>query len=267
MKRVYVFGAGKVGRALAKALKRAGVPVTLRGARRGLPSRRIAADLLVLSVRDDQLPALARALATADILPPGVAVVHCAGALGAEVLAPLRSAGVVVAQMHPLVSVADSSAELSGGWLHVSGDAEAVARAKKLAKAIGMNALTIDGLDLALYHAATALLANGAVALVGAAQVALQQAGCPADKAAPLLAPLLASVASNVARLGLPGALTGPVRRGDAAAIDKHLTKLGERTPPIAGLYRALVEAQLPMARQLAEAAPENFDAIAHSLR
>ena len=60
--RVFIIGAGKVGTSLSRALRARGVKVTLRAARSGLPARRIAADLLILAVRDGQLEPLARAL-------------------------------------------------------------------------------------------------------------------------------------------------------------------------------------------------------------
>ena len=46
-----------------------------------------------------------------------------------------------------------------------------------------------------------------------------------------MLGPLLRSVADNVETLGFPDALTGPVRRGDAAGVEKHLATLREKLP------------------------------------
>ena len=82
-----------------------------------------------------------------------------------------------------------------------------------------------------------------------------------------MLGALLGSVAFNVSALGLPQALTGPVRRGDADAVRGHLAVLGAQDPEIEALYRLLVAAQLPMARALAEAPVESFDAIAAMCR
>ncbi len=52
---VFVFGAGKVGRALTSALRRARWTVTLRAARKGLPRKPIDADIVVLALRDREL--------------------------------------------------------------------------------------------------------------------------------------------------------------------------------------------------------------------
>jgi predicted short-subunit dehydrogenase-like oxidoreductase (DUF2520 family) len=62
--------------------------------------------------------------------------------------------------------------------------------------------------------------------------------------------------------MGFPDALTGPVRRGDPAAVGKHLGLLRDRCPDAVPLYLASVAAQVPLARALAEAPATGFDAI-----
>jgi len=70
------------------------------------------------------------------------------------------------------------------------------------------------------------------------------------------------SVADNVERLGLPGALTGPVRRGDRRGVARHLEVIADCTPDLVPLYRALVVAQIPLARQIGDAESSVFDDI-----
>jgi predicted short-subunit dehydrogenase-like oxidoreductase (DUF2520 family) len=259
MTSVYVLGSGKVGSALARGWRKAGFEVTLRSARKPLP-RRIASDLVVLAVRDDALVGLAQAL----VIERG-AVVHCAGALDETPLAALRSDKVAIGRMHPLLSFADRKRPpaLEGGYAHLCGDARAVRVATRAARALGMVPLTVS-LDPVRYHAAAALLANGAVALAGVAAALIAEAGVEGELAPRMLAPLLASVAQNLENLGMPDALTGPVRRGDLRGIRRHLAAMG---PDAASLYRALAKAQLPMARALGEAEAEKYEAMEAELR
>lgn len=266
--KTYVFGAGKVGRALTRALRRAGEGVTSRSARRGWPSRRLDAGLVVLAVRDPQIGPAAEALLASGVLPPDASVVHCAGSRGPEALASLADAGVAVAQMHPLLAFASTSRppELRGATLHLRGDPLAVRRARALGKRLGMRPTTLPGLSLELYHAAAALLANGAVGLAAGSARLLGEGGCPPDEVPALLGPLLRSVADNLEQLGLPEALTGPVRRGDAAAVVAHRARLARQASELVPLYDAAVRAQLALARALAEAAPEDFDACEGAL-
>jgi len=261
---VFILGAGKVGRGLAAALKKAGVPVTLRAARKGLPAKPIEAGILVLAVRDRALAELVETLRAKRLVAPKTAVVHCAGALDATPLEPLRDLCAGVAQMHPMISFASTTffPTLARGNLHVQGDPVAVRRAKALGKKLGMTPRTFPGLDPVGYHAAAGLVANGAAALAAQGLTVLMAAGVPEEDAPKLLGPLLRSVAENVEKLGFPAALTGPVRRGDRAAIARAHEVLAARAREAIPLYLAAVRAQLPLARALAEAPPEAFDGI-----
>jgi predicted short-subunit dehydrogenase-like oxidoreductase (DUF2520 family) len=267
---VFVFGAGKVGSALSRALRAAGATVTLRPQRKGLPARPIEADVIILAVRDRDVAPTAEALAQRGLVGHRrVTVVHCAGALGPEALAAARGPRVAVAQMHPMISFASKTftPSLARGQLHVDGDAAAVRAARALGRLLGMTPRTIPHLDRVAYHAAAGLVANGAAALAAGGAALLGRAGVDGATAAAMLGPLLRSVAENVERLGLPEALTGPVRRGDAAGVGKHLETIARLAPDLVGLYVAMAATQLPLARALGDAPGESFDAIEARLR
>ena len=265
MSTVYIYGAGKVGRGLARALKAAGDEVTLRPARKGLPKGALAGDVVILAVRDRELTPLAEELARTGKVDPRSVYVHVAGSLGPEVLAALRPGSRGVAQMHPMISFAsaDQPPRLAEGNLRIAGDPVAISRAKALGKRLGMTPRLLPGLDTVGYHAAAGLVANGAAALGALGAEILATAGVPAEDAPRLLGPLLRSVADNVEALGFPQALTGPVRRGDAGAVQRHLDLLRQVAPAAVDLYISASRAQIPLARALGEAPAENFTAIA----
>ncbi|HEY1694772.1 MAG TPA: DUF2520 domain-containing protein [Polyangiaceae bacterium] len=258
---VFVFGAGKVGAALARGLRAAGAKVRLQPARRGLP-RAVDADLVVLAVRDRELETLVSRLR--PLLGRRSAVVHVAGALDAAILAPLREVCAGVGQMHPMLSFASAkrAPDLARGNMHVQGDPIAVARARRVARMLGMSARTIRNLDTVAYHAAAGLVANGAAALAAVGARLLVAAGVPEKTAPAMLGPLLRSVADNVETLGFPEALTGPVRRGDEKGVRKHLSVLAAKLPAAVPLYVAASRAQLPLARAIGEAPPGSLDAV-----
>jgi len=263
--RVLFYGAGKVGRILARAARSRGVRVTLRAARRGVP-RRIDHDLVVLCVRDSDVMATASALAPA--LARTSAVVHTAGAVGPEALASLRACSVGVGQAHPLLSFASAGAPpaLAGAHVLVAGDRVAVDRARRLFRKLDMVPRRLEHLDRARYHAAAGLVANGAAALCAAGVRLLVSAGVRPRTAPLVLGPLLTSVGHNVTKLGLPGALTGPVRRGDTETVRRHLAALRQAAPDLLPLYRAVARAQLPLARALGDARPASLARMARLL-
>ncbi len=268
--RVAIVGVGKVGRGLERALKGARVRCSIVSARSFVESpRRLRGDVVVIAARDGAIGKVVEAIVASGKMPRDAVAVHCAGALDAEILAPLRPLCAGVAQMHPMISFADPARppSLAGGHAHVAGDREAERRARKLCRAIGMVPRTFEGLDRVAYHASAGLVANGAAALAAAGSSLLRKAGAT-DAAIPaMLGPLLRSVAENVERMGLPDALTGPVRRGDAAGVGKHLATLRAKAPELVPIYVACAEAQLPLARELGDAPADAFDAVERALR
>jgi predicted short-subunit dehydrogenase-like oxidoreductase (DUF2520 family) len=171
--------------------------------------------------------------------------------------------------MHPMISFASTgrTPSLVRGNVHIQGDPAAVRRAGALARKLGMTPRTFPGLDTIGYHAAAGLVANGAAALAAAGTELLVRSGVPAGQAPRLLGPLLRSVAENVEALGFPQSLTGPVRRGDAAAVAKHLDALRQRVPSAVPMFLASGLAQLPLARALSDAPAEGLDAVEGLLR
>ncbi len=266
--KVFVLGAGKVGRGLARALKVHGDTVTLRAARQGLPRKAIDADVLVLAVREKQLASITAQLVETGVLKKSAVVVHNAGSLSADALAGLRGACAGVAQMHPMISFASTTffPTLTRGHCHVKGDPVAEKRARTLAKHLGMTPRTFATLDTVGYHAAAGLVANGAAALAAIGAELLVVSGVPRADAPKMLGPLLRSVAENVEMLGFPEALTGPVRRGDAAAIERQIALLREKLAAAVPLFVASAWAQLPLARAIGDAPPQAFDELARVL-
>lgn len=265
--KVFIFGSGKVGRGLAKAIRDLRDPawtVSLHSARKGLPKKPIDAPLLILAVRDRDLLPLSTQLASAELVTKKTACVHAAGAATAEAIAPLRDVSAGIAQMHPMISFASTTSfpSILRGQVHVRGDAVAEKRARLLAKKLGMSPRTIPQLDTIGYHASAGLVANGAAALAAIGAKLLVASGVSEADAPKMLGPLLRSVGDNVEALGFPDALTGPVRRGDAAGLEKHLGILRERLPEAIPLYLASAKAQLPLARQIGDAHADSFDQI-----
>jgi predicted short-subunit dehydrogenase-like oxidoreductase (DUF2520 family) len=266
--RVFVFGAGSVGRGLTRALRGAGVRATVRAARAGLP-RKIDAELVVLAVRDGELASLARRMATAGTIGEGSAVVHVAGALGPGVLAPLRGVCAGVGQMHPLAAFAavSTTPDLAGVSVYIRGDRTAVERARRAARAMGMKPWTHANLDAERYHAAAGLVAGGTVALAAIATELLVASGVARERTRGMVGRLIRSVGDNVDTLGLPHALTGPLRRGDVATVEGHIRAIRATVPEGFPLCLASTRAQLALARQIADASPEALGIIERMLQ
>ncbi|OQX48873.1 MAG: hypothetical protein B0D87_03395, partial [Candidatus Sedimenticola endophacoides] len=91
---------------------------------------------------------------------------------------------------------------------------------------------------------------NYLVTLEGVAVDLLTHAGIDRTKALlPLLLPLLRGALENLQHCGIPKALTGPISRGDATTVERHLSALDTLSGTSGTLYRQLGLATLALAR------------------
>jgi predicted short-subunit dehydrogenase-like oxidoreductase (DUF2520 family) len=230
---IAVVGAGRLGTTLAAALRAAGLAVTGPLGREPDVS---GATLVLLCVPDGEIGA------AAATIPEGRLVGHCSGATTLEPLA-----GHEAFSLHPLMTVpAGSPPEVfRGASAAVDGSTpRALAAAEALATALGMRPMRVAPEDRAAYHAAASIASNFVVTLEAAAERLAATAGV--DRAA--LAPLVRAAVETWAELGPERALTGPIARGDEGTVARQREALLERTPELAPLFDALVEATRALA-------------------
>nr|HEX4314083.1 DUF2520 domain-containing protein [Kofleriaceae bacterium] len=280
MPTTFVAGAGPVATALAGGLRLAGVPVLGLWARRAAAARTagsaagvaafssappdilLEARVVILAVRDAVIGDVAAMLVGTGLVGKRHVLLHCAGAASAaELLGGVRDKVGGIGTLHPLAAIADGRTAmraLKGGVFGIEGDDAGRAAADKLVEALGGVVLHLDSTQMASYHAAAALASNYIVAALDAAAAVLAQAGVSAERAAQALVPLARGAIDNVAARGTAGGLTGPVRRGDAATVQRHLDALRAQ-PELGEIYRALARRALDIASRImaSEAGPD----------
>jgi predicted short-subunit dehydrogenase-like oxidoreductase (DUF2520 family) len=266
-------GAGKVGTALAALLHARGADIAAVAGRTPQSSRHMAlgaglsasvakpraevlqrASIIFLTVPDDAIEPLCDEIAREGGWRPGVGVVHCSGALPSTILHAAQEAGALVASCHPLQAFANLSAALDnlpGSTFALEGDPPLVAQLELLVDALGGSPLHLLAENKTLYHAAAVLASNYMVTLAALASDLLVLAGVTADAntALPHLLPLMHGTLDNLKTLGLPDALTGPLARGDAGTVTRHLEALQACAPATADLYRHIALLTLPLAQ------------------
>jgi len=75
-----------------------------------------------------------------------------------------------------------------------------------------------------------------------------QAFGIPREQAIAALMPLLRGTLNNLEAIGLPQCLTGPIARGDAGTIKKHLAALETKATGLLPVYRELGLQTIPIA-------------------
>jgi predicted short-subunit dehydrogenase-like oxidoreductase (DUF2520 family) len=244
--RVGVVGVGRVGTALAAALREAGVAVEGPAGRGEVPR---GCDAIVLCVPDSEIEAAAATVAGAAPLTGHTS--------GATPLSALAAAGGAAFGLHPLQSFAanpaggadaaagerSARALFAGAGCAVAGSTpEALGFAAGLARVLGMTPFEIDDDGRAAYHAAASVASNFLVTLQAAAERIAAGAGLEPDEARRLLLPLVRRTVDNLAALGPERALTGPVARGDEATVAAQRRAVAEAAPELLELFDALVE-------------------------
>jgi len=217
-----VVGAGRMGSALAAALRDAGLDVT-GPLRRGERCPQDAACVL-LCVPDAEIGNAAGEVAR------GPLVGHVSGATTLIPLAPHEAFS-----LHPLMTV---PANFEGAGAAITGSTDrALATARALAEALGMQPFEIADDDRAAYHAAASMASNYLVALEDAAARLLATTGASRE----LLVPLVRMTVENWARDGV-NALTGPIARGDEETVARQRAAVEERAPELLELFDALAD-------------------------
>lgn len=264
---VGVVGVGRAGSVLAAALDRAGHRVVAAHAVSDLSRLRAEAlipdatlvsvpevlrqaELVLLTVPDDVLPALVSGLAEAGQVQPGQFLMHASGRYGIGVLAPATAAGALPLALHPVMTLTGTSLDLNRlGGCPFGVTAPEVLRpvAEALVVEMGGDPVWVAEGDRALYHAALANASNHLITLATQSMELLAKAGVA--EPGRMLAPLMTASLDNALRQGDP-ALTGPVVRGDAATVRQHLLSLAEVSAQSRAAYLAM--ARLTADRALA---------------
>jgi predicted short-subunit dehydrogenase-like oxidoreductase (DUF2520 family) len=258
---VGVVGPGRVGAVLAAALASVGTPVTgwsgrvsTRPATALPPVPRLAlvdlvaaSGVVLIAVRDDQLPGVVAELAGLELRPlpsrQRRIAWHVSGRFGIGVLAPLGPTAWSAVAAAPAMTFTGEPADLRrlrGSRWAMTGEPDGLGSVGGLIAAVGGTTQSVDEADRTLLHAALSLASNHLGTLQRAAADLLRGIGI-ADPTA-FLRPL-AEAALDDAWSAEPR-FTGPVSRGDTAAVSEHLRAIRQvGDGPTAALYAALTRA------------------------
>jgi predicted short-subunit dehydrogenase-like oxidoreductase (DUF2520 family) len=111
----------------------------------------------------------------------------------------------------------------------------------RIARAWGSRPFALEDAVRTRYHAAAVFASNYLVTAAWVAEQVMRSAGLGDPR--PLLAPLMEATIRNVVGQGPERALTGPVVRGDADVVRRHVQELrclGAAERPVADAYGAM---------------------------
>lgn len=262
--RVFQIGAGHVGRGLNRAFSSSGIRIVgLHGRRPSVgatsygafPEAIADANVILVSVRDNQVEGVMEELlnvAGSGRLARGTIILHTSPVAEPELLAELGRAGFPGGTFHPLIPFTDpqrATELLRGAWIGIDGEPSARGAARRLAAAVGARTLEIPAGRKSAYHAAAVMASTFPVVLASVAGRLLQSLGVTEASSAHAVESLMSAAMANIAGQNPDEALGGPIARGDATMVGKHINAL-KLAPSALAVYRALSSAAVEIAER-----------------
>lgn len=258
-------GAGKVGFSLGKYLSAHGAKMsgyysknpesarqaaefTGTGCYRTLENLVSDSDMIFITVPDDAIGQVWDQLK--QIPMTGKIVCHCSGVLSSEIFSDRHAYRVYAYSIHPLQAVCDklrSYQELSNAFFTIEGDQEHRQEIVELIQNCGNPVVSIDPKEKVRYHAAAVFASNLVLGLSKTAMDELRTCGFTEEEARAALVPLMQTNIQHLAARSPEESLTGPVERGDAATVRRHMGILEGEDREI---YRLLSRKALAIAKK-----------------
>ncbi len=235
-------GAGKVGFSLGRYLSGKGVRIAGYASRRESSALRAAAftgskafsrpeelirqcDCVLLTVPDDAIAKVWNDLRQADIA--GKIFCHCSGSLSSDIFHGAEERGAGGCSLHPLAAVPDlyhSHTLLADAVFTLEGAPEARDALYRLVSGLGNPVYVLDKAMKTRYHCAAVFVSNFSTALASVGAELFRS--CGLEQADGPLFQLMLNNVRSVCEYGVVHALTGPVERGDAQTVGRHLACL-----------------------------------------
>ncbi len=235
----------------------------------GLPPGFDKADLVFVTVPDDQILTVAETLAGSGRVESKQLYLHCSGAHRArDVLAPLTGTART-GSFHPLQTIPDPETgvnSLPGSWVAVNASDGKMELLHDIARAMNLESFFVPDEKRPLYHAAAVFSCNHALALFSFAEQLMDASTDQLENPLKPLAPLIRSTVENAVEEGPGPALTGPAARGDVNTLVTHLEQLDEHDSSLVQPYRILTERCLEMAREEGDLSAETVREIRSKL-
>jgi predicted short-subunit dehydrogenase-like oxidoreductase (DUF2520 family) len=261
---ITIVGPGSLGTAMAHSLSDAGYRISeivlKRASRSARQARRLARSLGAAAVSSDQ-PDLSGQIVwicVPDSQIRDVAlflgrtgqwknriVLHSSGALTSDELRPLEQRGAATASVHPMMSfVPGVFPSLKDVPFAIEGNQAAVRVAQRVARDLGGHPFLLAKRDKAAYHAWGAFASPLLVSALATAEQVAHAAGISTRDSRSRIAPIVRQTIENYIERGGSAAFSGPIIRGDAATVRKHLKVLAG-IPEAREVYVALARSAL----------------------
>lgn len=242
--RIGFVGAGRVGKALAKAFGDAGFDVAATASRTRASAEALAelapgsramasgqevaeaSDLVFLTCPDGAIAEVAASIRW----PADRMAVHCSGATEVAALAAAEQAGAAIGGFHPMQSFTDPVAaarSLPGCTITVEAAGQLDRQLVALAEALGCRVNRLPPGKRALYHASAGYGSQFLNVLVAETAEIWAGWGASEEDVVRALLPMVRGTLASIESAGVAEGMPGPVSRGDLETVAGHVRALG----------------------------------------
>lgn len=202
-----------------------------------------AADLIAVTTPDDVINDILVELSKLQMAWESKAVFHMSGVHSSNIFGSLGQVAAAVFSLHPMLSFSEPTVAVNAlktAIFTLEGKGKKFPDIKKYIKLWGNQIVEIATDNKVLYHTAASVVSNYLVTLLDIGVKMLKDAGFTEKNAKDLIQPLVLSTYNNIIDYGTEQALTGPISRGDAGTIEKHVKKISEMDKRWLDIYKAL---------------------------
>lgn len=251
--KVAIIGAGRVGSAFAKELKKHQFEIEIVIDKNIQSARKLAKkiqtkncsdnisalppdiELLILTVPDNFIRSTAEEIASLKIFAKKKFAFHTSGSLSSDELSTLQDKGFDVFSFHPNLSFATTEKNYSFKDVYCvieSSSDKALKFGKFLCKKIGSIPVILSPDQKKLYHAFSVMISNYTTTLFYFIEKTFQNSDLKKS-----YLKLLDITLKNIEHLSPSMALTGPISRGDWLAVNRNLESLKSLDKRLAKIY------------------------------
>ncbi len=281
-----IIGTGMVGTAIGFLLKKAGYEIVSIADKSAAALRKansytggksyhkpqevlLGADCILITTPDDLILSVCKDIAQSPLIK-GKYIFHMSGARGLDLLEPAKKAGAAVGSIHPLQSfssIDNAIHNIPSSYFGITADTKTRKQAEAIVIALGGKPMYISAKQKPLYHAAACVVSNYLVSLLNVVESIYQYIGINEKDAKKAYLPLIYGSLKNIELSGSVAALTGPIARGDAGTIEKHVAAINVNLPQYASLYSSLGLVTVDLARKKGTLNPRQAKQISDILK
>jgi predicted short-subunit dehydrogenase-like oxidoreductase (DUF2520 family) len=200
------------------------------------------ADCILITTPDDIISSVCSEIADSELVADKF-IFHMSGAGGLDLLDSAKKAGAVIASIHPLQSFSSIDTAINnipGSIFGITANKKAQKQAEIIVQNLNGIPIFISAAQKPLYHAAACVASNYLVSLLNVVESIYESIGISKTNARKAYLPLICGTIKNIENSGSIQALTGPIARGDAGTIKKHIAAIAKTQPDYLSLYCAL---------------------------